>query len=80
MKKVNLAAIEQFRKRRNISQAEVARRLGYKDRSSYTKIKKGEQDISINQLIRVAEVLNIPLRELIEAVFFGNDVDFESSA
>ena len=41
-----------------ISQDELARKVGYKDRSSITKIESGERDIRLNAVLKFAEALH----------------------
>lgn len=50
--------IRQRRQELNISQDELAQRLGYKSRSSINKIEKGENDIPQSKIIKFASALN----------------------
>lgn len=57
-----------IRKRRielDMSQEELAHRIGYTDRSSIAKIETGKVDISIGTLKKIATVLDIDAGELL---------------
>lgn len=53
---------EKIRQRResiNMSQEELAKRMGYKDRSSISKIEKGsDKNLSLETVQKIAEILN----------------------
>lgn len=49
--------IRMFRERLGLSQEELAKRLGYKDRSTIAKIESNVNDITQSKIIAIAEVL-----------------------
>lgn len=51
--------IKRYRMEAKMSQAELARRTGYTDRSSITKIEKGQVDLSQSKIKQFAEVLGV---------------------
>jgi repressor LexA len=51
--------IRRYRMEAKMSQAELARRTGYTDRSSITKIEKGQVDLSQSKIKQFAEVLGV---------------------
>ena len=51
--------IRRYRMEAKMSQAELARRTGYTDRSSITKIEKGLVDLSQSKIKQFAEVLGV---------------------
>lgn len=51
--------IKRYRKEAKMSQAELARRTGYTDRSSIAKIEKGLVDLSQSKIKQFAEVLGV---------------------
>lgn len=59
--------IKYYRNLRKISQNELANRLGYKDRSTISKIEKGVIHLNADKLIEVASILGITYAELIGA-------------
>jgi transcriptional regulator with XRE-family HTH domain len=50
--------IKQRRNELGITQSELARRMGYKHKSSINKIELGKNDVSQSKIIRFAEALN----------------------
>lgn len=52
-----------------MSQQELAHALGYKNRSSITKIEKNESDISQARLSSLANILNLSIQELVSGDF-----------
>lgn len=68
-----------IRKRRfelNMTQQELARRMGYKSRATIAKIESGENDVSHAKLIRLAQVLDTSFELLTTGV---DSVNYESS-
>lgn len=51
--------IRRYRKEAKLSQAELAQRTGYTDRSSIAKIEKGLVDLSQSKIKQFAEVLGV---------------------
>ena len=56
--------IKRFRQREKMSQAELARRTGYTDRSSIAKIEKGMVDLSQSKIKQFADVFGVSPGEL----------------
>lgn len=52
--------IKQCREALNITQDELALRLGYTSRSSIAKIETGKNDMPISKLVAFARALNVP--------------------
>lgn len=50
----------------NLSQDELAKKLGYSDRSAISKIEAGNYDLSITKIKAIAKALNIPVYDLVE--------------
>lgn len=51
--------IKQAREAKKMSQDELAKRMGYKDRSSISKIEKGKDDnIYLDTILKIADVLD----------------------
>ena len=57
--------IRSIREAQGMSQAELATRLGYTDRSSIAKIETGKVDISQTKLLQMAEVFGVPIHTLL---------------
>ena len=54
--------IRYAREQRNLTQDELARKLGYKDRSTIAKIETGKADLSQKQIYKFAEALDVPVK------------------
>ena len=56
--------IRELRKKKNITQEELAKKVGYTDRSSIAKIEKGKVDIPYSKIIEFATVFDVQPEEL----------------
>lgn len=50
----------------NLSQEELAKKLGYSDRSAISKIEAGHYDLSVTKIKAIAKALNVPVYDLVE--------------
>jgi len=50
----------------NLSQDELAKKLGYSDRSAISKIEAGHYDLSITKIKAIAKALSVPVYDLVE--------------
>ncbi|MCD8201430.1 MAG: helix-turn-helix domain-containing protein [Clostridia bacterium] len=57
--------IKYYREAQGMSQEELAKRTGYTDRSSITKIEKGLVDLQQSKIILFAKALNVPVLDLL---------------
>jgi|GEM_PF-6797807 len=57
--------IKRLRKERKYSQTQLARLLGYSDKSSISKIENNEFELSQDKLVMVAKIFNISVDSLI---------------
>ncbi|NSW92616.1 MAG: helix-turn-helix transcriptional regulator [Firmicutes bacterium] len=53
---------------RNITQKEMAKKLGYKSKSSYSLIENGRVKVTLEQFINICKVLEITKREILKIV------------
>jgi transcriptional regulator with XRE-family HTH domain len=60
--------IRKFRNELRMSQAELAKRTGYNDRSSIAKIERGDVDLPQSKIILFANALNVSPGELMGSV------------
>ena len=58
--------IKELRKERNMTQDELAHKLGYKSRSSVNKIELGKQELTQKKIRVAAEVLGVTASYLLE--------------
>lgn len=56
--------IKKYRLERNMSQAELAEKAGYTDRSSIAKIEHGDVDLQRSKIMAIAKALGVPAGEL----------------
>ena len=52
--------IKKYRKKMGLSQAELAEMMEYSDKSMISKIENGKVDLSHSQIMKFADVLNVP--------------------
>ncbi len=52
----------------NLTQEQVAQYLGFKSKSHYCMIENGQRGISVENAIRIAELLGKPVEELFSAL------------
>lgn len=67
--------IKKFRKLKNITQRQLADKIGYSQTSTITKIENGSISISNNKVYDIAKALNISVTELLEDKTPDNFVD-----
>jgi XRE family transcriptional regulator, fatty acid utilization regulator len=53
--------LKALREKQNLSQDEVARRFGFKDRQTVSAIETGERRLSADELLRAIEIFGVPL-------------------
>lgn len=53
------ATIKQIRKERGLSQAELSKKMGFKDHTALTKIETGVNDVNSEALIQLAKILDV---------------------
>lgn len=56
--------IKMYRKKNKMTQDELAKRMGYTDRSSIAKIENGSVDLPISKIVQFAEVFDVDPGEL----------------
>ena len=69
---LDLRRIRAERVAKGMTQDEVAKKMGWKDRAAYAKRENGIVDIGANELIKIAEILGYSASEL--NIFFTNTV------
>jgi len=65
--------VRKIRKMREMSQKELADRLGYTDRSMIAKIETGKSDMSQTMIVNLGNALNVN-----PSIFFVDSTDYES--
>ncbi|WP_099221401.1 helix-turn-helix domain-containing protein [Listeria costaricensis] len=65
-KNINVDRIRELRKKRGITQAFIARKMGYKYTSGYSNIEKGTVRLSYRNAVILSEILMCDLKEFYE--------------
>lgn len=60
--------IKETRTKRGLSQEELAKRTGFKDKSSISKIEKGTRRPQVEDLKKIAEVLGVHIDYLVDGI------------
>ena len=69
---LDLRRIRAERVAKGLTQDDVAKKMGWKDRAAYAKRENGIVDIGANELIKIAEILGYSAKEL--NIFFTDAV------
>jgi transcriptional regulator with XRE-family HTH domain len=64
MQKIDLEIIKTLRKKKGLSQGELANRLGYKTSIGYHYLESGRCQIKADQLVVLANALGVEVRDL----------------
>ena len=62
---INFKKIRQLRRMQDISQRELAARVGYSSQNSLHKLEKGKTDLPTSRLEKIASVLGVSVSELL---------------
>lgn len=65
--------IKKYRELKNMSQEELAKRVGYSNRSAITRIEKGEIDLPQSKIVAIADALGIPAGALMGSTEIDTD-------
>lgn len=63
----NFRYLKQRREEKKLTQSELAEKLGYKSKTSIHYIENGKKQIPGNKLVKLAGILDIELRELLNS-------------
>lgn len=75
---MNLALLKAERLKRGITQEQLAKRLGFKDKSSYCLIENGKTSVSVNTANQIAIYLGLS-KSLTYEIFFESKVQETST-
>jgi len=56
--------LKKIREKNNITQEEMAKLLGYKHKSAYGKLEKGERKISLEQAKKISDFFKMKIEEI----------------
>ncbi|WP_222927494.1 helix-turn-helix transcriptional regulator [Biomaibacter acetigenes] len=69
MKKVH-EKLKKIRTDKNITQKEMALKLGYKDKSGYCQLENGDVEMTLEKAIKISQILGVRVEE----IFFDTKV------
>lgn len=73
--------LRSLRLQSGVSQAHISRKLGFKYPSGYGNIEMGRNRLSLEQAAIIAEILNVPVTDLLdEEIFFQKKLHVESKS
>lgn len=61
---MDLKKLREIRKSKGITQAEMAQRLGYKGKSGYCQLEKGQVNMTLEKASRICEVLGAKMDDI----------------
>ncbi|NMA02938.1 MAG: helix-turn-helix transcriptional regulator [Clostridia bacterium] len=62
---MNMAKLHALRKTKGYTQEQMAHKLGYKDKSSYCHIEKGNVKITLELLQKICEILEVDIKDIL---------------
>ena len=65
--------IKKYRELKNMSQEELAKKVGYSNRSAITRIEKGEIDLPQSKIVAIADALGVPAGALMGSTEIDTD-------
>jgi len=65
MNDISLKILRKIRKAERITQEEMASRLGYSGKQGYCELENGRVEMTVNQLVKIKEILNLSDDEVI---------------
>jgi XRE family transcriptional regulator, fatty acid utilization regulator len=65
-----------LREQRNLSQDEIARQFGFKDRQTLSAIETGERKVSAEELLRAAQIFGVPLEHFTDPFLLAGEGAF----
>jgi transcriptional regulator with XRE-family HTH domain len=64
--RADLARVKQLRELRGLSQAQVAKRLGYKSSAAFSRLEGGRRKLRLEHLSPLAEILGVQVSEILD--------------
>ena len=72
---MNLKKLKELRQAKGLTQSEMAKLLGYKDKSGYCQLENGNVKITLEKALKISEILETNIEE----IFFENNVENNST-
>lgn len=71
--------VKQLREKNNLSQKDLAEKLGYQSDTAIHLIEKGKRSLSVEKLKELAEIFNVSASVLIDDKVYSKDVDIKTA-
>lgn len=76
---MNLQELIRLRKKKNVSQVDLAKTIGLKSPSSWSRVENGKKKLPADALPAIAEKLGLSLFELVFLLFFNKKLEQSSN-
>jgi len=68
---LNLGKLKELRKAKGLTQEQMAKLLGYKDKSGYCQLENGNIKMTLEKAIKISKILGVDIKE----IFFETHVE-----
>lgn len=68
---MNLGKLKELRKAKGLTQEQMAKLLGYKDKSGYCQLENGNIKMTLEKAIKISKILGVDIKE----IFFETHVE-----
>lgn len=68
---MKLEKLKKARKAKGLTQVQMAKALGYKDKSGYWYLENGHVSITLDKAIKISKILGVDINE----IFFEKDIE-----
>lgn len=72
---MNLKKLKELRKAKGFTQEQMAKLLGYKDKSGYCQLENGDIKMTLEKAIKISKILGADIKE----IFFETNVENRST-
>lgn len=72
---MNLKKLKELRKAKGFTQEQMAKLLGYKDKSGYCQLENGDVKMTLEKAIKISKILGADIKE----IFFETNVESGST-
>lgn len=72
---MNLKKLKELRKAKGFTQEQMAKLLGYKDKSGYCQLENGDIKMTLEKAIKISKILGADIKE----IFFETNVERRST-
>jgi putative transcriptional regulator len=76
---MNQQRLKEIRKAKGFTQEQMAKMLGYKDRSGYWYLENGRVAMTLEKAVKISEILNIDIKEIFSALYVEQNSTIETA-